>query len=76
MVLYSLNKDFYNYKNQLTQKDYSIRLDETFYITNIKADIGSGKGYGYFNIVACDTMPFKINQAILDTLGYKNGQNY
>jgi len=52
--------------------NYSLRLDESVYKTNIYAE--NGYGHGLFGALSVDTTVFKLDNVIIKEFGYKDGQ--
>jgi hypothetical protein len=68
------NLDASLYENFIASRPntYSVRLDEPFVYTNF--NIENNTAFGYFGSVTADTCVFKIDPAIFERFGFKNGQ--
>jgi hypothetical protein len=56
-VYYTLSLDLYLSFIKSGDEKYSVRLDEPFFFTNFKSDVG--EGYGYLGSITADTISFK-----------------
>ncbi len=71
-VFYSIDSKIYKYFLTTGKEQYSVRLDEPFYWSNVSTPKGSG--YGFVGSITADTLSVKIPAELITKLGYKNGQ--
>ncbi len=72
ILFYSIDKNIYENFLKIGKEQYSVRLDEPLYWTNILTPIGSGMGF--FGAMSVDTIKVKVPVELITKFGYKNGQ--
>lgn len=71
-VFYSIDKNYYDLFMTKTNEQFSIRLDQASYPSNIQG--ANFKGYGFFGAMATDTARCKAEEYFIKQFGYVNGQ--
>lgn len=67
-VLYSIDKKYYEQYMKKTNAQFSVRLDEEIYQSNITGE--SLKGYGFFGAITTDTIRLPVDAYYIKMFGY------